>query len=45
MLLPALAGAKASAKQTSCLNNGRQLGLAYQGFVSDNADRFTGGIN
>jgi prepilin-type N-terminal cleavage/methylation domain-containing protein len=40
MLLPALARAKNSAKQTSCLNNVRQIGLAYQGFVSDNADRF-----
>jgi prepilin-type N-terminal cleavage/methylation domain-containing protein/prepilin-type processing-associated H-X9-DG protein len=40
MLLPALARAKNTAKQCSCLNNVRQIGLAYQGFVSDNADRF-----
>jgi prepilin-type N-terminal cleavage/methylation domain-containing protein/prepilin-type processing-associated H-X9-DG protein len=40
MLLPALARAKESAKQTSCLNNVRQIGLAYQGFLNDNGDRF-----
>jgi prepilin-type N-terminal cleavage/methylation domain-containing protein/prepilin-type processing-associated H-X9-DG protein len=40
MLLPALAKAKDTAKQSSCLNNVRQIGLAYQGFLSDNSDRF-----
>jgi prepilin-type N-terminal cleavage/methylation domain-containing protein/prepilin-type processing-associated H-X9-DG protein len=40
MLLPALARAKESAKQTSCLSNVRQIGLAYQGFLSDNGDHF-----
>jgi prepilin-type N-terminal cleavage/methylation domain-containing protein/prepilin-type processing-associated H-X9-DG protein len=40
MLLPALARAKESGKKTSCLNNVRQIGLAYQGFLSDNNDRF-----
>jgi prepilin-type N-terminal cleavage/methylation domain-containing protein/prepilin-type processing-associated H-X9-DG protein len=40
MLLPALARATDTAKQTSCLNNVRQIGLAYQGFLSDNSDRF-----
>lgn len=40
MLLPALAKAKDAAKQISCLSNVRQIGLAYQGFLSDNADRF-----
>jgi prepilin-type N-terminal cleavage/methylation domain-containing protein/prepilin-type processing-associated H-X9-DG protein len=40
MLLPALAKAKESAKKSSCLNNVRQIGLAYQGFLSDNGDRF-----
>jgi len=40
MLLPALAKAKDTAKQSSCLNNVRQIGLAYQGFLSDNGDRF-----
>ena len=40
MLLPALARAKDTAKQTGCLNNVRQIGLAYQGFLSDNGDHF-----
>ena len=40
MLLPALAQAKQSGKKTSCLNNVRQIGLAYQGFLGDNSDRF-----
>ncbi|MBM3836804.1 MAG: DUF1559 domain-containing protein [Verrucomicrobia bacterium] len=36
MLLPALARAKSKAKQTSCLNNMRQLGLATVMYVQDN---------
>jgi prepilin-type N-terminal cleavage/methylation domain-containing protein/prepilin-type processing-associated H-X9-DG protein len=40
MLLPSLARAKESGKKTSCLNNVRQIGLAYQGFLMDNNDRF-----
>ena len=40
MLLPALARPQGTAKQTSCLNNARQIGLAYQGFLSDNCDLF-----
>ncbi len=40
MLLPALAKAKESAKKTSCLNNVRQIGLAYQGFLPDHDERF-----
>ncbi len=40
MLLPALAKAKESANQTSCLNNVRQIGLAYMSFLSDHDDRF-----
>jgi prepilin-type N-terminal cleavage/methylation domain-containing protein/prepilin-type processing-associated H-X9-DG protein len=40
LLLPALARAKEAGKKTSCLNNVRQIGLAYQGFLNDNADRF-----
>ena len=40
LLLPALAKAKGSAKKISCLNNVRQIGLAYQGFLIDREDRF-----
>jgi prepilin-type N-terminal cleavage/methylation domain-containing protein/prepilin-type processing-associated H-X9-DG protein len=40
MLLPALARAKEAGKKTSCLNNVRQIGLAYQSFLAENDDRF-----
>jgi len=40
LLLPALARAKEAGKKTSCLNNVRQIGLAYQAFLMDNGDRF-----
>jgi len=35
LLLPALARAKAQAKQTSCINNLRELSLAIQMYVND----------
>jgi len=38
--LPALARATSRAKQTGCLSNVRQIGLAYQGFLGDNTDHF-----
>jgi prepilin-type N-terminal cleavage/methylation domain-containing protein/prepilin-type processing-associated H-X9-DG protein len=39
MLLPALARAKMKATQATCLNNQKQLGLAYHMFASDNEDQ------
>jgi prepilin-type N-terminal cleavage/methylation domain-containing protein/prepilin-type processing-associated H-X9-DG protein len=44
LLLPALARAKESGKKTSCLNNVRQIGLAYHGFLNDNSDRFPANV-
>ena len=38
MLLPALARAKSKATQVSCLNNGRQLMLAWRMYAEDNRD-------
>ena len=38
MLLPALARAKAKAKEIGCLNNGRQLGFAFLFYADDNAE-------
>jgi prepilin-type N-terminal cleavage/methylation domain-containing protein/prepilin-type processing-associated H-X9-DG protein len=40
MLLPALAKAKAKAKQTLCLNNLRQVGLGFRLWSGDNRDKF-----
>ena len=38
MLMPALSKAKAKAQQIACLNNQRQLGLAWMMYKDDNSD-------
>jgi prepilin-type N-terminal cleavage/methylation domain-containing protein len=38
LLLPALASAKCKAKATSCLNNGKELALAWMMYANDNND-------
>jgi prepilin-type N-terminal cleavage/methylation domain-containing protein len=40
MLLPALARAKQKAQRISCVNNMKQVGLAYRIWSNDNGDRF-----
>jgi prepilin-type N-terminal cleavage/methylation domain-containing protein len=40
MLLPALAKAKAKAKQTACVNNLKQVGIAYHMWSGDNRDKY-----
>ena len=42
LLLPALAKAKTKAQGISCLNNGRQLMLAWRLYTDDNNDKLTG---
>lgn len=39
VLLPALAGTRASSKSVQCLNNHRRLMVAWQMYASDNQDR------
>lgn len=43
MLIPALSRAKLKATAASCLNNHRQLAIAWQLYADDNADRMVGG--
>ena len=53
MLLPALGRAKAKANQVRCLNNEKQIGLAYHMYADENSDSYplqpdwhaTGGTN
>ena len=40
MLLPALVRAKAAAQRTECVSNVRQLGLAGEMYLADNADQY-----
>jgi prepilin-type N-terminal cleavage/methylation domain-containing protein len=40
MLLPALARAKAQAQRIKCVNNQRQIGIAFKLYVDDNNDNF-----
>jgi prepilin-type N-terminal cleavage/methylation domain-containing protein/prepilin-type processing-associated H-X9-DG protein len=45
MLLPALAKAKSKAQGIICLNNNKQLGLAYVMYAEDNNDRLAGNLD
>jgi len=43
MLLPALAKAKAKAQQTFCINDVKQITLAFMSYIGDYRDTFPGG--
>jgi prepilin-type N-terminal cleavage/methylation domain-containing protein/prepilin-type processing-associated H-X9-DG protein len=45
MLLPALAKAKSKAQGVMCINNNKQLGLAYILYADDNSDKLTGNLD
>jgi prepilin-type N-terminal cleavage/methylation domain-containing protein/prepilin-type processing-associated H-X9-DG protein len=45
MLLPALAKAKTKAQGIGCINNGRQLSLAWTMYAHDNNDQLVGNVD
>jgi prepilin-type processing-associated H-X9-DG protein len=45
MLLPALAKAKAKAQRIACVNNLKQVGLAFRIFATDNSDTLPMGVS
>jgi len=45
MLLPALAKAKSKAQGIFCMNNNKQLGLAWVMYAEDNNDKVTGNLD
>jgi prepilin-type N-terminal cleavage/methylation domain-containing protein/prepilin-type processing-associated H-X9-DG protein len=45
MLLPALSKAKAKAQGIMCLNNSKQMGLAWILYTQDNSDKLTGNLD
>jgi prepilin-type N-terminal cleavage/methylation domain-containing protein len=45
MLLPALSKAKAKAQGIACLNNTKQLGIAWHLYIDDNQDRLPGNLD
>src|ERR1041384_1661022 len=45
MLLPALSRAKGKAHQTSCINNVKQISLAFLSYIGDFQDKFPGGAS
>jgi prepilin-type N-terminal cleavage/methylation domain-containing protein len=44
MLLPALAAAKRKAQRISCVNNQKEVGLAFKIWEGDNSDRYPMGV-
>jgi prepilin-type N-terminal cleavage/methylation domain-containing protein/prepilin-type processing-associated H-X9-DG protein len=45
MLLPALAKAKSKAQGAACMSNGKQLGLGWNMYATDNNDAITGNLD
>jgi len=45
VLFPVFAKAREKARQTSCINNCKQLGLAFMQYVQDNDEKFPSSIN